>query len=221
MTGMINIKNKQSGRIEGWMVALVILSILFVGSSIFAGWSFYNYLDQKNNVDIKVADAVALAKKTQADSDEAKFMERDKQPMRQFVGPDDYGRVTFDYPKTWSVYVSNDAGSGGDFEAYLNPISVPEISSSQQFALRVVIDDQTYDSVINSYSSMVKTGALKTSSVTVDGHIGTRLDGAFSKDIKGSAVLFKIRDKTLVIRTDAATFTADFNALINTIKFNQ
>lgn len=221
MTGMIDTKNKQSGRIEGWVVALVILSILFVGSSVFAGWSFYNYLDQKNNVDTKIADAVALAKKTQADSDEAKFMERDKQPMRQFVGPDDYGRVTFDYPKTWSVYVADDASNGGDFEAYLNPISVPAASPAQQFALRVMIDDRSYDSVINSYSSLVKNGSLKSSSVTVDSHIGTRLDGSFSKDIRGSAVLFKIRDKTLVVRTDATTFTNDFNTLISTIKFNQ
>jgi hypothetical protein len=219
---MINRSGRiQSGRIEGWVVALVVLSVLFVGSSVFAGWSFYNYLDQKNNVDTKVSDAVALAKKTQAESDEAKFMERDKQPMRQFVGPDDYGRVTFDYPKTWSVYVARDAGSGGDYEAYLNPISVPTISNKQQFALRVTIDSQTYDQVVSDYDSYVADGDLKSSSVTVDGHTGTRLEGKFSNDIRGSAVLFKIRDKTLIIRTDATTFKADFDLLTNTIKFNQ
>ncbi len=209
------------GRIESWTVALVILSILFVASSVFAGWSFYNYLDQKNNVDTKISDAVAIAKKKQVDTDEEKFLQRDKEPMRQFVGPDDYGRVTFDYPKTWSVYIEDDATSGGDYEAYLNPIYVLPISEERQFALRVNIVNDNYDEVIADYSSDVEDGNLKTSSVKIDGHDGTRLDGKFSDDIRGSAVLFKIRDKTLVIRTDATTFAADFDKLITTMKFNQ
>jgi len=57
--------------------------------------------------------------------------------------------------------------------------------------------------------------------VKADGNNGTRLDGAFTKDIRGYAVIFKIRDKTLTIRTDANTFKSDFNKLINTIKFNE
>lgn len=209
------------GRVESWTVALVVLSILFVGSSVFAGWSFYNYLDQKNNVDTKIADAVAIAKKKQADSDEAKFMQRDKEPMRQFVGPDDYGRVTFDYPKTWSVYIQDDANNGGMFEAYLNPGYVLPVSDSRQFALRVNIENDSYDEVISDYSSAVEDGDLKSSSVKIGDHDGTRLDGKFSDDIRGSAVLFKIRDKTLVLRTDANTFKADFDTLISTLKFNQ
>lgn len=209
------------GRVESWTVALVILSILFVASSVFAGWSFYNYLDQKNNVDTKISDAVAIAKKKQVDVDEEKFLQRDKEPMRQFVGPDDYGRVTFDYPKTWSVYIADDATNGGDYEAYLNPIYVLPVSDERQFALRVNIVNDSYDEVLADYSSAVEDGDLKTSSTKIDGHDGTRLDGKFSDDIRGSAVLFKIRDKTLVIRTDATTFTSDFNKLIATMKFNQ
>jgi hypothetical protein len=67
----------------------------------------------------------------------------------------------------------------------------------------------------------VKKGDLKSSAVSADGSNGTRLDGKFTKDIRGAAVLFKIRDKTLTLRSDADTFKTDFDALIKTIKFNQ
>ena len=50
---------------------------------------------------------------------------------------------------------------------------------------------------------------------------GTRLDGSFTEDIRGSAVIFKIRDKTVTLRSDAETFRADFDALIKTITFNK
>jgi len=55
--------------------------------------------------------------------------------------------------------------------------------------------------------------------VTINGENGVRLDGNFTKEIRGSAVVFKIRDKTAVIQTDADTFKHDFNTLIKTISF--
>lgn len=196
----------------------------FIASTVIVGgvltWALINYFDQKNTVDSKVSSAVSVAKKEQADSDEAKFTQRDKQPNRQFVGPDDYGRVSFDYPKTWSVYVANDASVGSSYQAYLNPVSVPAISVNTQYALRVTIETKDYDQVINSYTALVKKGDLKSSVVKASDQNGTRLDGSFSSNIRGSAVIFKIRDKTVTIRTDADTFSADFNALVATIQFN-
>lgn len=215
-------KNRQSGIVSGWMVAtisLIIWLVVMIGLSI---WLYISYADQKNNVDEKVEKAVAVAKKEQADADETKFAEREKEPNRQFVGPSDYGRLTFMYPKTWSAYVNKDTTGGGAFEAYLNPVSVPPVSlTTQQFALRVTISEETYDKVVSSYDSQIKKGDLKTSSVAANGVNGTRLDGNFTKDIRGSVVIFKIRDKTLTVRTDANTFKPDFDVLITTIKFDQ
>jgi hypothetical protein len=203
-------------------IAIVTLAVLSAALAGLAVWAFINYTDQKNNVDTKINTAVASAKKTQADADEVKFNEREKQPNRQFVGPDDYGRVTFDYPKTWSVYISSDITNGGTYQAYLNPVSVPPIGgTNQQFALRVVIQQQDYNDAVSNFDSLVKSGDLKSSSVTANGVTGVRLDGNFTKDIRGAEVIFKIRDKTLTIRTDANTFLPDFNALVQTIKFNQ
>ncbi len=214
-------QKRDDGFVNGWLVStisLVILSALLVGLSVWLGLS---YLDQKNNVDSKVSVAVSEAQKKQADSDEAKFLIREKQPNKTFYGPDDYGRVSFEYPKTWSVYIDDDASDGGDFKAYLNPVSVPQIESSQLFALRVTIEDNDYDQSLEGYQSYIKSGDLKSSSISANGVNGTKLVGKFSKDLRGAAVLFKIRDKTLTIQTDANTFMSDFDALVNTIKFNQ
>ncbi len=75
--------------------------------------------------------------------------------------------------------------------------------------------------MLRSYETRVKRGDLKTEAFTADGVDGTRLNGEFTNEIRGSAVLFKIRDKTLTIRTDADTFKADFDKLIQTIEFNR
>lgn len=217
-------KTNQVGAVSGLLVATIGLSVLSVAAVVVAAWGLMNYNEQKTNVDGKIAEAVATAKKTQADSDEVKFTARDKEPNREFVGPDDYGRLTFNYPKTWSVYINKEVNtSGGTYEAYLNPVSVPSVSNAntQQYALRVMIESKDYDKVIASYESLVKIGDLKSSAISVDGNNGTRLDGSFSKDIRGSAVIYKIRDKTVTLRTDADTFRPDFDALITTIKFNE
>ena len=202
-----------------WFFVSIALIVFSLGLVIFAIWSFMNYSDQKTNVDAKIANAVAVATNNQVIADEAKFAEREKQPNREFVGPDDYGQVTFDYPKTWSLYIKSDASKGGTYEAVMNPVYVS--SSAVQYALRVNIEQKDYDQVVNSFNSLVTKGDLKATSVSANGSNGTRLDGVFSKDIRGSLVIFKIRDKTLSIRTDADVFKPDFDTLISTIKFNQ
>ena len=218
---MVNKHNKFSkGMISGWTIATIGLSVATIGLVVLSIWLYMNYQDQKNNVDSKVSVAVAQAKKSQADNDETKFEAREKIPNKEFVGPDDYGRLTFYYPKTWSAYIGSDVTSGGNYSAYLNPDVVPYVSDSQQFALRVTIEQNSYDSVISNYSDLVKTGKLSSSSITINGHTGTRLDGDFSETLRGSAVIFKIRDKTLTVRTDLNTFKADFENVINTINFN-
>jgi hypothetical protein len=144
----------QAGAVSGSLIAIIGLIILVIGFGGAAIWAYSQYDAQKTNVNGKIDLAIAKAKKDQGDVDDAKFAERDKEPNRQFVGPDDYGRLTFNYPKTWSVYEATDVTqNGGTYEAYLNPVSVPPISSSQQFGLRVTIEARNYDQIVSSYDS--------------------------------------------------------------------
>ena len=212
------------GEVDGWMISTIGLIVLVIGAGSLAIWAVMNYQEQKTNVDGKIERAVTEGKKEQLEEDEEKFAEREKEPRRDFVSPDDVGRLTFTYPKTWSVYVDQDpvaqGKSGGDYKAYLHPITVPPVDiRNQQFAVRVSILSENYNEYLKGYERDIDKGELRSSTVTVNGENGVRLDGNFSKEIRGSAVIFKIRDKTAVVQSDADTFRHDFNDLIKTIKF--
>jgi hypothetical protein len=203
------------------MIAIVGLSVLVLLAGSAAIWAYINYNQQKTDVDNKIEIAVSKAKVDQQTVDDTKFAEREKEPNRQFVGPDTLGRLTFSYPKTWSVFVSSDGSDGSSYNAYLNPVTVPPVSEKQQYALRVTIEQKDYDQVVRTYQEKVKLGDLRSSATSANGHNGTRLDGTFTPDIRGAAVIYQIRDKTVTVRTDADTFKPDFEALIKTLDFNQ
>lgn len=205
-----------------WMIVAIVAIITTLIAAGLGVWALINYFDQKNNVDSKVTSAVATAVKEEQDKAAAHLLEVENNPNRLFSGPDDYGHLTFNYSKLWSVFVEKDATNGGTYTAYLNPVAVPPISTGERYALRVTIEDKDYDKAVSSYQSLVDKGELKASTFKIDDTTsGTRLDGNFTKDIRGSAVIFKIRDKTVTLRTDAETFKAQFDALIKTIEFNK
>lgn len=219
---MKRIHTHESGAVNGGLVAMSLLGLVAVVLAGLSVWLFLQFNEQKSNVDGKVQLAEVNAKRVQQEEDDKKFAEREKEPNREFVGPDDYGRLTFSYPKTWSVYVDKNGANGGAYEAYLHPITVPPVGQSNQlFALRVVIEDKDFDKVVAEYDSLVKKGDLKSSATSSNGVNGTRLDGQFTKDRRGAVVIYKVRDKTVSIFTDADTFKPDFETLIKTIKFNQ
>ncbi len=212
--------NSQRGAVSPLLVASIILSLVCAGLAGFGVWAFMNYQDYKNNVDPKIASAVESAKNTQKAELEKQFIEREKQPYRQFSGPDVLGHVTFDYPKTWSVYIE-DNGDKGTYAAYLHPGVVPPVSTSTPYATRVSIQDKNYDDVLKSFESNVKKGTLRSSPISVNNFTGIRLDGEFSKERTGTTVLFKIRDKTLSLSTDADAFKTDFdNVIVKSLDFN-
>lgn len=209
---------------EGVSLLLIMVILLSFTTIIFGGlsiWAYSQYQARNTDVAGQIKVATIEAQKVQQEEDEKKFAEREKEPNKDFVGPDDYGRVTFKYPKTWSAYIATDPTRGGTYEAYLHPKEVPMVAGDEQFALRVRIENRDYDQVVASYRSKVNNGDLASSSTTSEGNVGTRFDGNFTNNIRGSAVVFKVRDKTLTLRTDANTFKPDFEAIVKTVTFNQ
>ena len=78
-----------------------------------------------------------------------------------------------------------------------------------------------FDKVLSQYANQLKKGELTSSSVEFNGNAATRLDGAFSKELRGSVVLMRVRDKTIRFSTDADVFKPDFQAILDTVKFVQ
>lgn len=211
-------RTSETGAVNPLLISSIVLALLSAALAGVSVWSYTQYLDQKNNTDAKIETAVTAAEKTQAESLEKNFVEREKQPYKQFSGPSDLGNVRFDYPKTWSVYV---APGDGDYQAYLNPNVVPAVTNTQPYAARVVIENESYESSLKRYEGTVKKGDLKSTPITINGFTGVRFDGSFSKEREGSAVVFKVRDKTLTIATDASAFRADFDGVIlKSLDFN-
>ncbi len=220
---MTNIYSKKEG---GYITGAVVTSIIFGLLALVFGsvmiWALVNYNDQKNNVDQKLENARKAAVISQKAIDAKDFEEKEKTPEKEFVGPTDLGRVNFKYPKNWSVYVANDGSqSGSGYQAYFHPDEVPPTTTgSNKFALQVSVLNQSYDQVLQQYQGQVKQGALKSSVLTANGYDGTRFDGRFTKEVNGSAAVFKIRDKTLVLKTDSDTFKPDFDSkILKTLTF--
>lgn len=216
----MNARSNERGAVNPLVVSNVLLAVLAIALGSVMVWALINYNDQKTNVDSKVEKAVTQAKKDQTTVDEKDFLEREKSPYDSYVGPDDLGRVSFNYPKTWSGHVNKDPAQG-ELEAYFHPGVVPFVTTGQQFALEVKVTRRLYDQFLKQYESYVKRGDLKSTPVVINGFSGIRLDGKFSTQIEGSMVVFKLRDKTLTVATDAATFRGDFdNIILKSLNFN-
>ena len=216
---MMKRDKKERGSVNGWMVGTIGCLILFLIAGSLAIWAYMQYSHEKSNVDSKVAIEVAKGKSEQAESDQKKFSEEAKNPRIEFVGPSEYGRVSFMYPRTWSVYIENDGSNRGDYKAYLNPVAVPSASNkASRFALRLEIINKNLDTVLNDYQSRLKKGELTSSSTEFTGISATRIDGTFEKELRGSVVLMKVRDKTIRFSTDADTFKPDFQTILGTVK---
>lgn len=216
-------QEEQSGFLNGAVVASIFLGILVLVFGSIMIWALVNYNDQKNNVDSKISAGVELGRKDQKDKDQAAFDEKEKEPLKEFIGPQDLGRVDFKYPKTWSVYVESNGSGSTAYQAYMAPDQVPSTQGqNNKFALRVSIVSQSYEQVLSQYSGLVKQGQLRSQTITTSGFNGNRLDGNFSQTLQGSAVFFKIRDKTLILRTDSPSFQSDFDdKVVKTLTFQQ
>lgn len=221
------IKKDFSGLIK--TIVIIILSLVavtFIGLFI---WMMMQYTEARTDVDGQISTAVAQAKDEQAMEMENEFLEREKYPYKTFLGPADYGQLSFEYPKTWSVYVAAAAtNSDGDFNAYFNPIQVDTVSEETVNALRVTIRDESFDGVAAEYQKAMdkKDSNLTMTSVTIGKNnniTANRYTGTIpnTKDLYGYIVTFKIRDKTAVLQTDSVLFEEDYNKLLGTVTFNE
>ena len=205
------------------IIALSLLSLTFIGLFI---WMLMEYTAARTDVDGQIAVKVVEAVDENTEKLENDFAEREKYPFRTFAGPADYGELTFEYPKTWSVYIPEDASNGGDFRAYFNPIEVSAISSEAINSLRLSILDQAFDSVISSYQGELEgeTPNMRLDLVTI-GQGNNVNANLYSGKIPGTefmgyVAIFKIRDKTVIIQTDSILFEEDYSKILASIRFN-
>ncbi|MBL8159791.1 hypothetical protein JNJ66_05000 [Candidatus Saccharibacteria bacterium] len=219
-------KNKefsnQQGEVNGLAILLIVAVFLLLAVSGFAVWAFMQKTEAQSNLNAKIKAAQDEARREQIKEDNKDFAEREKEPYRDFTGPKDLGAVKFKYPKTWSVYVDK-GGANGTYEAYFQPLTVTPLSEKKPRALRLSITPRGYDEVVKGYESKVKSGDLRSSPVTIEGFNGLKLEGSFSKEVpEATMIIFKIRDKTMMISSESPEFFRDFNDIIlKNLKYNE
>ena len=215
----IKIPNRESSLIK--TIIIILLTLLLIGASLLAFYFFTEYRSAKTDVDEQIALAVEATKKADAAALESELQEREKTPYYTFVGPSDYGRLSFEYPKTWSVYYSstNISASGG-YHVYFHPYSIGPISNSTISAFELTIRSEDYATTAKRYSNNIKKGLLSANTITINDQIVDRYDGTLPSGFQGAAVTIKIRDKVITLQTDALIYLPDFEKVLSTVKFN-
>lgn len=229
MVQQVQVMPEQKKDIAGLIKTIVIIivsliAVTFIGLFI---WMMSENKTLQSNWNEETSKAVAKARDEQSSKMEAEFLEREKYPYKTFSGPEDYGKLTFQYPKTWSVYVEQAATQGGDYKAYFNPEQVNAVGKETLNALRVTILNKSFDEVTAGYQ---KDMDKKDSNLTMEAvNIGS--DGATQAnrytgtipgtEFSGYIVTFRIRDKTVVLQTDTVIFKDEFDKLLGTVTYNK
>ena len=200
------------------LIVVSLLAVLFIGLFI---WMWVKWNDASTNVKGKVDVAVAEAKNELQTKLESEFEEKEKYPYKVFTGPTDLGELSFEYPKTWSLYVQSSANSGGDYAAYLNPGQVNVVQDDTVMALRVSIKGTLFDQAISDFAEKVRSGDMTLSTTVVNGNNVNVYTGKLDNEYQGIICVFKLRDKTVMLQTDSTSvFSDDFYRILKTVKFN-
>ena len=200
------------------LIVVSLLAVLFIGLFI---WMWVKWNDASTNVKGKVDVAVAEAKNELQTKLESEFEEKEKYPYKVFTGPTDLGELSFEYPKTWSLYVQSSANRGGDYAAYLNPGQVHVVQDDTVMALRVSIKGTLFDQAISDFAEKVRSGDMTLSTTVVNGNNVNVYTGKLDNEYQGIICVFKLRDKTVMLQTDSTSvFSDDFYRILKTVKFN-
>lgn len=215
------IKHNQYGGISGVAVSLIFCVLLLLGALGFGLWAFMGRADYKNNVDEKISAAVTVAKTEEATKKDKEFLEKEKEPLRIYTGPQAYGSITMSYPKTWSGSVDDSSGSGQTLvDGYFHPHIVPGVNNqSSTFALRFQVVSQSYSQVLESLKTLQQ-NKQKPTQVTpyalpkLPNVVGVMVKGALPKEKTGVMVVLPLRSQTLQIWTEGDSYQGDFNNII-------
>lgn len=207
------------------LLVIGLLSVALIATAIVAFMIYSSRADYKNNTDQKIAAAVKDAEAKQAAKLQQEFAEAAKSPYKTYRGSVTFGTVTFDYPKSWSVYVAA-ASTEQPINAYFHPDQVPALDSDAAYGLRLELVDFEYNDALAEFESAIGDGSVKAKAYIPpkmkdisNTQPGVRLDGTIDTEQQGSMVILRVRDKTLKLYTLSNDFRADFENVLASLTF--
>lgn len=210
-------KRNQSGDL---LIPLVLVSVCLLGAIGFGVWAFMGRQDYKNNVDLKIEEAVEVAEENLTIKKDAEFAEQYKLPNSTYTGPSALGTLKITYPKTWSVYADENSNSTASLKGFMHPRYVP--AKDTNYALRFEVLERNYDQVLKSFNSKVKAGKTKVSAYRLPklkSILGSKLVGEIDSKKSGVIILLPLRDKTVKVWTEGNEFRGDFDKILESFTF--
>lgn len=199
------------------LIPFILVAMTLLTAAGFGIWAYLGRQDYKTNVDKKIATAVEIAKRQTSSAKDNEFVQREKQPLKSYKGPEAYGSITVKYPKTWSAYIIEGGNSTNLVDGYFNPGFVPGVQNSSVYALRIQVVPGSYAAELDRFESQTESGKVKVAPFKfpkVPSIVGARINGEIVIGKQGSMIMVPLRDKTLKVYTEASQFVDDFNKLI-------
>lgn len=206
----------EKGQINILLIPFIMTILLFFGASGFGIWAFMERDTYKNKTDEVVAREVTVAVEQAKTDKDNEFVQKEKEPYRDYTGPEEYGSFAFQYPKTWSVFEEKD---NTKVLVKLHPKVVPS-GDEVSLATTVEVSDQKYESIVRQYETKVKAGEMKASPYKLEkvpSLNGMRFEGEFPDGAgkkSGIVTVIPVRDKTIEIRTEAKDYFNDYDKVI-------
>jgi hypothetical protein len=213
------VKLDQAGESSVITLSLIAMTCLFFIALIFGLWAFAGRQNYKNNGVTSINAAVAAAQKQQMATDVAQAAQVEKSPLTTYLGPEVYGSIIVNYPKTWSGYVDSTGTGSALVDGYFAPGVVPAISSTTSvFALRVQVINQPYAQILQSFQGQQQNGQLTVNAYAlpkVPTSVGIEVNGQISgQGASTTMVVLPIRADTLEISTQGSQYLSDFNNFV-------
>lgn len=206
----MKIQGRQDGSMNILLIPLILAVVFFLASIGFGLWAYSSRADYKDNTDAKIEVAVGVAQKQTATEKDNEFIQREKQPLKEYRGPASFGTLGIKYPKTWSAYIDENPNG---LDGFFHPNFVPGIGSDTEYALRVQVVNKPFAEEMQAFDSKVKQGKTQATPykpVNIEDIVGTKLTGEISNQKTGTMIMLPLRDKTIKIWTEADQFNEDF-----------
>ncbi|CAN5385472.1 hypothetical protein BH10PAT3_BH10PAT3_5120 [soil metagenome] len=210
-------KHRQLNESGSLLVPFILVLVLLLGSLGFGAWAFMSRQDYKNNSDAKAAVAAKKAVDAEDIKKDAEFAEAEKSPTKSYLGSATYGSLAFQYPKTWSAYISESGRGAAPIDGYFSPGVVPDFQSGVLWALRFNVINSPYATVLKTYDANAKTGKVTVAAYRapkVSSALGSIITGEIRPKVEGQIVLLPLRDKTIMIWTEGKDYRNDFNGTV-------
>ncbi|HET8991763.1 MAG TPA: hypothetical protein VFN31_01880 [Candidatus Saccharimonadales bacterium] len=207
------LKHNQDGASS--VLIILSLSVLFVIALIFGVWAYSGRQHYKNDAQNLISSAVKTAVNQSIIEQNAQFTKQEQYPLNTYNGPQAYGSLVIQYPKSWSGYVDT-TGTDTPFVGYFNPGVVPSISSqSSVFALSVQVLNQSYSDVVQSFQQTTGATSNAYALPKLPKVVGLEISGPVGQNQnQETIVVLPLRSNTLEIATYGTQYLDDFNNII-------